>query len=277
MTRLISLGLSEDIGLGDHTTLACVPEKMEGCAHLLIKDKGVLAGVKAVEWILHTFDGRMEMEMMIEDGTEVKPGDVAFLMKGRMRSLLHTERLILNILQRMSGIATETRRYVEAVKGTKARVLDTRKTSPGMRILDKEAVRLGGGGNHRFGLYDMILIKDNHVDAAGGIKEAIERVKTYLQEQRNVFPIEVEVRNREELETVLSYGGVERILLDNFSVEMTAEAVACVGKRYEVESSGNITLENIRNYALTGVNYISVGALTHSVKGLDMSLKVSKG
>ena len=213
------------------------------------------------------------MEVFIEDGSVVKPGDVAFTVSGKIRSLLQTERLMLNIMQRMSGIATMTHRYMEQLKGTKTRVLDTRKTTPGMRILEKEAVKIGGGTNHRIGLFDMILLKDNHIDFAGGISQAIERCHQYLEKRNLNLKIEIEVRSIDELQQVLNKGGVDRIMLDNFTPELTRKAVEMIGGRYETESSGGITLETIRNYAECGVDFVSVGALTHSVKGLDLSFK----
>ena len=271
--QLIELAFSEDIGDGDHTTLCCIPEDAMGQSRLLIKEEGILAGVRVAREVFREFDPTLQMEVFIEDGAHVKPGDVAFIVSGKVQSLLQTERLMLNIMQRMSGIATMTHRYVERLEGTGTRVLDTRKTTPGMRMLEKEAVKIGGGCNHRIGLFDMILLKDNHVDFAGGIEPAIERCHAYLKEKNLDLKIEIEVRNFDELERVLSHGGVNRIMLDNFSVEDTRRAVALVDHRYETESSGGITFDTIRDYAECGVDFISVGALTHSVKGLDMSFK----
>lgn len=273
INELIKLAFAEDIGDGDHTTLSTIPESAKGKVRLLIKEEGVLAGVEVAQQIFHTFDPELKITVLIQDGTEIKPGDVAFTVEGKVQSLLQTERLVLNVMQRMSGIATVTRKYVKKLEGTKARVLDTRKTTPGMRMLEKEAVRIGGGTNHRIGLFDMILLKDNHVDFAGGIKNAIARAKEYSWKKGKQLPIEVEVRNFEELDEVLKVGGIDRIMLDNFSVEDTRKAVEIVNGRYELESSGGITFDTIRDYAETGVDYISVGALTHSVKSLDMSLK----
>jgi nicotinate-nucleotide pyrophosphorylase (carboxylating) len=270
---LIKLAFAEDIGDGDHTTLSSIPESAVGKVQLIIKEDGVLAGVEIAEKIFHTFDPNLVMTVFIHDGTEVKYGDIAFTVEGKVQSLLQTERLSLNVMQRMSGIATTTRKYVKKLEGTKARVLDTRKTTPGMRILEKEAVKIGGGVNHRIGLFDMILLKDNHIDFAGGIKNAIIRAKEYLWQQGKNLPIEIEVRNFDELNEVFETGGVDRIMLDNFTVENTRKAVELTDGKYELESSGGITFDTIRQYAETGVDYISVGALTHSVKSLDMSLK----
>jgi nicotinate-nucleotide pyrophosphorylase len=270
---LICLAFAEDIGDGDHTTLSTIPESAQGKVQLLIKEQGVLAGVEIAEKIFHTFDPDLKIEVFIEDGAEVNPGDVAFTVEGKTRSLLQTERLVLNVMQRMSGIATTTRRYVKKLEGTRTKVLDTRKTTPGMRMLEKEAVRIGGGTNHRIGLFDMILLKDNHVDFAGGIENAIARAKEYSREKGKNLPIEIEVRNFDELNRVLKIGGIDRIMLDNFNVEDTRKAVELVNGRYELESSGGITFDILRDYAETGVDCISVGALTHSVKSLDMSLK----
>ncbi len=271
--RLIDLSFAEDIGDGDHTTLCCIPEDAMGQSKLLIKEPGILAGVEVAKEVFRRFDPTMQVEVFIGDGSKVNVGDVAMIVTGKVRSLLQTERLMLNIMQRMSGIATMTHRYVERLEGTGTRVLDTRKTTPGMRMLEKEAVKIGGGCNHRIGLFDMILLKDNHVDFAGGIEPAIERCHAYLKEKDLDLKIEIEVRNFDELERVLSHGGVNRIMLDNFSVEDTRRAVALVDHRYEIESSGGITFDTIRDYAECGVDFISVGALTHSVKGLDMSFK----
>lgn len=270
---LIKLAFSEDIGDGDHTTLCCIPETAMGKSHLIVKEDGVLAGVEMARRIFHDFDPSLKMTVFIPDGSEVKKGDIAFEVEGKVRSLLQTERLMLNVMQRMSGVATTTRKYVKALEGTKTRVLDTRKTTPGMRMMEKEAVRLGGGTNHRIGLFDMILLKDNHVDFAGGIEQAITRAHNYLKEKGKNLKIEIEVRNFDELEQVLRVGGVDRIMLDNFDIERTKEAVRRVGGRYEIESSGGITFDTLRDYAECGVDYISVGALTHSVKSLDMSFK----
>ena len=270
---LIDLAFAEDIGDGDHTTLCCIPEDAMGKSHLLIKEDGILAGVEVAREVFHRFDPTMQMEVFMEDGAQVKKGDIAFVVSGKVRSLLQTERLMLNIMQRMSGIATMTNKYVKLIDGTGAHVLDTRKTTPGMRMLEKQAVKIGGGVNHRIGLFDMILLKDNHVDFAGGIENAIDRCHHYLNEKGLDLKIEIEVRNFDELQQVLDKGGVNRIMLDNFTVADTKKAVDIINHRFEVESSGGITFDTIRSYAEQGVDFISVGALTHSVKGLDMSFK----
>ena len=269
--KLIDLAFAEDIGDGDHTTLCCIPEDAMGKSHLLIKEYGVLAGVEVAKKVFHRFDPTLKVEVLMGDGTRVKKGDIAMIVTGKVRSLLQTERLMLNIMQRMSGIATMTAKYVERLKGTHTHVLDTRKTTPGMRMLEKQAVKIGGGVNHRIGLFDMILLKDNHVDFAGGIKNAIKRCHAYLKGLD--LKIEIEVRNFDELNQVLTCGGVNRIMLDNFSVADTKKAVDIINGKYETESSGGITFDTIRDYAECGVDYVSVGALTHSVKGLDMSFK----
>ena len=274
--ELIKLAFAEDIGDGDHTTLSTIPESAQGKVQLIIKEDGILAGVEIAGRIFHTFDPDLKITVFIPDGAEVKFGDIAFAVEGKVQSLLQTERLVLNVMQRMSGIATTTRKYVKKLEGTKTRILDTRKTTPGMRMLEKEAVKIGGGTNHRIGLFDMILLKDNHVDFAGGIENAIARAKEYCWKQGKSLPIEIEVRNFDELERVLKIGDLNRIMLDNFNVENTRKAVELVGGRYEIESSGGITYDTLREYAETGVDYISVGALTHSVKSLDMSLKAVK-
>ena len=271
--ELIDLAFAEDIGDGDHTTLCCIPDTAMGKSRLLIKEPGILAGVEIARKIFHRFDPDLKMTVYIEDGTAVKPGDVAFVVEGRVQSLLQTERLMLNVMQRMSGIATMTHRYVKKLEGLHTRILDTRKTTPGMRMLEKEAVKIGGGVNHRIGLFDMILLKDNHVDFAGGIENAISRCHDYLKAKGKDLKIEIEVRNLDELKEVMRVGGVDRIMLDNFSPELTKEAVKIVGGKYEIESSGGITLDTIRDYGESGVVFVSVGALTHSVKGLDMSFK----
>lgn len=271
--RLIDLAFAEDIGDGDHTTLCCIPDTAMGKSHLLIKEDGILAGVEVAKRIFARFDPTMQVEVLIGDGAHVKKGDIAMVVTGKVRSLLQTERLMLNIMQRMSGIATMTAKYVERLKGTKTHVLDTRKTTPGMRMLEKQAVKIGGGMNHRIGLFDMILLKDNHVDFAGGIANAINRCHEYLKEKGLDLKIEIEVRNFDELKQAMDCGGINRIMLDNFSVENTKKAVEMVAGKYETESSGGITFDTIRDYAECGVDFISVGALTHSVKGLDMSFK----
>ena len=263
----------EDIGDGDHTTLCCIPEDATGSSKLLIKEDGILAGIEVAKKVFARFDPTMKVEVLMHDGSRVKKGDVAMIVSGKTRSLLQTERLMLNIMQRMSGIATMTNVYVEKLRGTKTRVLDTRKTTPGMRMLEKQAVKIGGGVNHRIGLFDMILLKDNHIDFSGGISNAINRCHEYLEEKGLKLKIEIEVRSFDELHQVMEHGGVDRIMLDNFSVADTKKAVCVIGGKYETESSGGITLETIRDYADCGVDFVSVGALTHSVKGLDMSFK----
>jgi nicotinate-nucleotide pyrophosphorylase (carboxylating) len=271
--QLISLWFAEDIGDGDHTTLSCIPATATGKSQLIIKEDGVLAGVEVAREIFRAFDPELNMTTFIHDGADVKAGDVAFVVEGRIQSLLQTERLMLNIVQRMSGIATRTREYVKALEGTKTRVLDTRKTTPGLRLLEKEAVKIGGGVNHRIGLYDMILLKDNHVDFAGGVDKAILRAKEYLKENGKKLKIEIEVRNLDELAQVVAVGGVDRIMLDNFTPANTRKAVKIIAGRYETESSGGITFDTLKEYAECGVDFISVGALTHSVKSLDISFK----
>ena len=274
--RLIDLSFAEDIGDGDHTTLCCIPEDAMGKSKLLIKEDGILAGVEIAKEVFHRFDPTMQVEVFMGDGAKVKKGDVAMIVTGKVRSLLQTERLMLNIMQRMSGIATMTSKYVERLEGTHTRVLDTRKTTPGMRMLEKQAVKIGGGCNHRIGLFDMILLKDNHVDFSGGIANAINRCHEYLKGKGLDLKIEIEVRNFDELKQAMDCGGIDRIMLDNFSVADTKKAVEIVGGKYETESSGGITFDTLRDYAECGVEYISVGALTHSVKGLDMSFKAAE-
>lgn len=271
--RLIDLAFAEDVGDGDHTTLCCIPEDAMGKSHLLIKEDGILAGVEVAKRVFAKFDPTMQVEVLINDGTPVKKGDIAMVVTAKVRSLLQTERLMLNIMQRMSGIATMTNKYVERLKGTKTHVLDTRKTTPGLRMLEKQAVKIGGGMNHRIGLFDMILLKDNHIDFCGGITNAITRCHEYLKEKGLNLKIEIEVRNFDELAEAMNCGGINRIMLDNFSVADTKKAVDIVGGKFETESSGGITFDTIRDYAECGVDFISVGALTHSVKGLDMSFK----
>lgn len=272
--ELLDLAFAEDIGDGDHTTLCCIPADEMGKQHLLVKEEGILAGVEIAKKVFHKFDPELKMTVFINDGAHVKPGDVAFVVEGRVRSLLQTERLMLNIMQRMSGIATITAKYMERLKGLKTKVLDTRKTTPGMRMLEKEAVKIGGGMNHRIGLFDMILLKDNHVDFAGGIANAINKANEYIKaNHKDGMKIEIEVRNFDELDEALATGHVDRIMLDNFTPENTKKAVDIVAGRCELESSGGITFDTLRDYGECGVDYISVGALTHSVKGLDMSFK----
>lgn len=270
---IILNALNEDIGDGDHSSLACVPEQATGKATLFVKDAGVLAGVELAQRIFELYDPNLKMDVLLVDGTKVKPGDVAFTVTGSSRSILATERVVLNFMQRMSGIATQTNRIVSLLDGLDTKLLDTRKTTPGIRYMEKWAVRIGGGHNHRFALYDMIMLKDNHIDYAGGIEPAIQRTHEYLQRVGKALKIEIEVRNMEELNEALRVGGFHRIMLDNFTPEEIKNALPLIPANYEVEASGGITLETIRSYAETGVQFISVGALTHSFKSLDMSLK----
>ncbi|MEO8068064.1 MAG: carboxylating nicotinate-nucleotide diphosphorylase [Flavobacteriales bacterium] len=270
---LIDLALAEDIGDGDHTTLGTIPAITKGSARLLVKSNGVLAGVEVAQAIVHRFDPDLHMRTLIGDGATVAVGDIAFTLSGSARSILTVERVLLNFMQRMSGIATLTRAFVDAIDGTACNVLDTRKTTPGMRALEKWAVRLGGGMNHRHGLYDMVMIKDNHTDISGGLPGAIRAAKEYLDAKRLNLGIEVETRNLKEVEQVLATGGVQRIMLDNFNFDDLRKAVLLIGKRFETEASGGITLVNARRFAECGVDFISVGALTHSVPSLDLSLK----
>ena len=271
--ELLDLAFSEDVGDGDHTTLSTIPADAMGRSRLIIKEEGILSGVKIAGKVLHKVDPSIKMTIMIEDGAHVKPGDIAFTAEGPVRSLLIAERTMLNIMQRMSGVATMTRKYQDRLKGLHTRVLDTRKTTPGMRMLEKDAVACGGGTNHRIGLFDMILIKDNHIDFAGSIEKAIERANEYCKANGKDLKIEVEVRSLDDIRRVMAVGGVDRIMFDNFTPELTKEAVKLVNGKYETESSGGITIENLRDYGDAGVDFISVGALTHSVKGLDMSFK----
>lgn len=273
VNELIELAIKEDIGDGDHTSLCCIPQAEHGRMRLLCKQEGIIAGIEIARLVLDRLDPDMRFEQVLEDGDRVKPGDVAFYVSGRLRSLLQAERILLNIMQRMSGVATQTAVYVAKLDGLHTRVLDTRKTTPGMRVLDKMAVKIGGGENHRMGLFDMILLKDNHIDFAGGIEKAVLAAKEYLREKGKDIPIECEVRSLEDIDRVFAAGGVDRIMFDNFTPEMTREAVRKVAGRCETESSGGITLDTLRRYAECGVDFISVGALTHQIKSLDMSLK----
>lgn len=276
LDELIKLWFAEDIGDGDHTTLSSIPDDAMGKQQLIIKEDGIVAGIDVAKKIFAAFDPELRMTQYLNDGDHVKSGDVAFIVEGKVQSLLQTERLMLNIMQRMSGIATRTAEYVKLVEGTKCRVLDTRKTTPGLRLLEKEAVRIGGGCNHRIGLFDMILLKDNHVDFAGGIANAIHRAQEYLKAKGKNLKIEIEVRTFDELQEALNTGGINRIMLDNFSPADTRKAVEIINGRFEVESSGGITYDTLREYAECGVDVISIGALTHSVKSLDMSFKAVK-
>ena len=273
LNHFIESALAEDIGDGDHSSLACVPSNTNGKAHMLIKENGILAGVEVGVAVFKKVDAKLDVTVYISDGTIVRQGDIVLLVEGSRQSILKAERLVLNIMQRMSGIATYTNRIVKLLNGTKTKVLDTRKTTPLLRALEKQAVKIGGGENHRFGLYDMIMLKDNHIDYAGGIETAITQTKKYLNSTNNNLKIEVEARDLNEVKQILAVGGVDRIMLDNFNYEDTRTAVALIGSRCETESSGGITIETIRQYADCGVDYISVGALTHSIKSMDISLK----
>jgi nicotinate-nucleotide pyrophosphorylase (carboxylating) len=273
LKKFIESSLEEDIGDGDHSSIACIPEDAMGKAKLLVKGKGILAGCRIAREVFLTVDRDLNFSQKIYDGSEIEPGDIVFYISGRARSILKSERLVLNIMQRMSGIATNTRSFAEAVRNLKTKVLDTRKTTPGMRFLEKEAVRIGGGFNHRMGLYDMIMLKDNHIDYAGGIEKAISLTLDYLKRSNLDLKIEIEARSLDDVKRIVTFGGVERILLDNFSPGDTREAVRIIDGRYETESSGGITLETIRAFAECGVDFVSVGALTHHISSLDMSLK----
>lgn len=273
LDEIIQFALREDIGEGDHSTLACVPKNATGVAKLLVKENGVLAGVEVAKRIYELYDPSLEVEYYKKDGDAIEIGEIVLQVKGSSQSILSTERLVLNFMQRMSGIATQTARIVKEIDGCSTKLLDTRKTTPGIRYLEKMAVKIGGGENHRFGLYDMIMLKDNHNDYAGGITAAIQKTKHYLAENNKDLRIEIEVRNMKELNEVIQVGGVQRIMLDNFTPTQLSEALKLIPSEYETEASGGITLETIRSYAETGVQFISVGALTHSVKSLDLSLK----
>jgi len=271
--RLIDLAIAEDIGDGDHSSLSCIPANATGKVKLMVKQQGIVAGVDIAKRIFNKIDSAIVFEKLISDGTPVKFGDVVFYASGKDHALLQSERIVLNVMQRMSGIATQTNKYVKLIEGTKAKVLDTRKTTPGMRVFDKMAVKIGGGENHRMGLYDMIMLKDNHVDFAGGIEEAIRKSNEYLTSTSRKLGIEIETRNLSEVERVLKVGNVQRIMLDNFSIEDTRKAVELINCRFETESSGGINLETIRGYADCGVDFISVGAITHQIQSIDMNLK----
>jgi nicotinate-nucleotide pyrophosphorylase (carboxylating) len=273
LREFILNSLSEDLGDGDHSSLACIPSEATGKAELLVKDNGVLAGIRVAMELFSIIDNNLKTEVILDDGARVEPGDIAFYLTGPQQSILKSERLVLNIMQRMSGIATTTSEYVSRLKGLKTKVLDTRKTTPGMRFLEKEAVRIGGGMNHRMGLYDMIMLKDNHIDFAGGIRDAITRTRAYLENNQLNLKIEIEARNLDDVRTILSTGGVDRIMLDNFSIEDTLTAVKEIDGTCETESSGGITFDTIRSYGECGVDFISVGALTHHYKSVDLSLK----
>jgi nicotinate-nucleotide pyrophosphorylase (carboxylating) len=271
--QIIEAALHEDIGTGDHTSLSAIPKTASGKSRLIIKEEGILCGVDIAVKVFEKIDPSLKVTKFLNDGTAIKYGDIAFIVEGSSISILTAERLVLNFMQRMSGIATVTHQYVKQLEGTNARLLDTRKTTPLMRVFEKYAVKTGGGENHRFGLFDMIMIKDNHIDFAGGIAQAISAVKTYLAKNKLDLKIEIEARSLKDVQEILTIGGIDRIMLDNFAPGLMKEAVEMIAGRYETEASGGITLENLREYALTGVNYISVGALTHHIKSLDMSLK----
>jgi nicotinate-nucleotide pyrophosphorylase (carboxylating) len=273
---LINSALSEDIGEGDHTSLACIPEGSMGKAQLTVNEEGILAGMNMAEKVFGKIDPGIRFESHIEDGNTIRPGDIAFKVSGKVHSILKCERLVLNIMQRMSGIATQTNSYVKKLEGLKTKILDTRKTTPGMRLLEKMAVRIGGGENHRKGLFDMILIKDNHIDFAGGIENAITRTREYLKKINKDIKVEIEARNIDEVKEILRIGMIDIIMLDNFTVNDTKEAVDLIKEKYIIESSGKITLDNVRQYAECGVDFISIGELTHRFKSLDMSIKAAK-
>ena len=271
--NLIELAIAEDIGDGDHTSLSTIPSDKRGRMKLLVKQDGIIAGVEIAEMVFQRLDPTVKFEKLIDDGTPVRVGDIVFYVEGRVITLLQAERLVLNIMQRMSGVATQTPEYVKLIEGTGATLFDTRKTTPGMRVLDKMAVKIGGGGNHRMGLFDMILLKDNHIDFSGGVYNAVMKAKEYLKKTGKNLPIEVEPRNLDDIDEVFRAGGADRIMLDNFTPELSREAVAKIAGRAEIESSGGISKANLRDYAETGVDFISVGALTHQIKSLDLSLK----
>lgn len=270
---IIANAIREDVGEGDHSSLACIPEDAMGTAKLLVKDEGIIAGIEFAKQVFHYVDPGLKLDIKITDGSPVKYGDVCFFVSGLSQSILKSERLVLNAMQRMSAIATKTNKYVELLKGTKTKILDTRKTTPGIRVLEKWAVKIGGGENHRFALYDMIMLKDNHIDFCGGITKAIETTKSYLRDHKMRLNIIVEARNLEEIQEILRNEGVYRILIDNFNYEDTRKAVKLIGSKCKTESSGGITMETARKYADCGVDYISSGALTHSVHNMDLSLK----
>ena len=273
LNDFIQNAIKEDVGDGDHSSLSCIPSQATGKAQLLIKEQGILAGIEVAKKVFSAIDSSLKFEQFLFDGNEINKGDRAFIIEGNVHSILKSERLVLNIIQRMSGIATNTKQYTKKILGTKAKILDTRKTTPGNRYLEKLAVKIGGGENHRMGLYDMIMLKDNHIDFAGGIEPAINKATDYLKKHKKDIKIEIEARNLTELKEILRIGNVHRIMLDNFNYDDTREAVKLIDGKYETESSGGITLDTIREYAECGVDFISVGALTHQIKSLDMSLK----
>ncbi len=272
LREFILRSVGEDLGDGDHTSLACIPWDAKGKAELLIKEEGILAGINVAKEVFAAIDSDLKCQFFFEDGSKIKPGDIVLSVQGRQQSILKSERLVLNIMQRMSGIATSTRQYVDRLSGLKTKILDTRKTTPGIRFLEKEAVRIGGGLNHRMGLFDMIMLKDNHIFYAGGVEKAIQKTTEYLRKNNRKLKIEIEACNLEDVRRIISAGGINRIMLDNFNIDDTRSAVKLIDGRYETESSGGITLETVRSYAECGVDFISVGALTHHLKSLDMSL-----
>jgi len=273
INKLIEIAIAEDIGNGDHSSLSCIPESANGKVKLLVKEAGILAGIEITKKVIAQIDKNLKIQVFIEDGAQIKPGDIAFELSGRTISILQAERLILNFMQRMSGIATLTKIYVDKISDLKTKILDTRKTTPGLRLIEKQAVKIGGGTNHRIGLFDMMMLKDNHIDFAGGIENAIIKANEYKKAKNLNIKIEIEVRNFEELNKVLQNGNIDIIMLDNFTVADTEKAVKLIAQRYQTESSGGITLETLRDYALCGVDFISIGALTHQIKSLDLSLK----
>ena len=278
MTReeIIRQSILEDVGDGDHSSLACIDKSNQGSMQLLVKEDGIIAGIEVAKEVLAIIDPGIKMEQLLHDGDRIHKGDIAFIITGSVQSMLTAERTVLNFMQRMSGIATETNRYVKMVEGTNVTILDTRKTTPNMRYFEKYAVKVGGAENHRFGLFDMIMLKDNHIDFAGGIEQAIDRTRNYLREKNLNLKIEIETRSLDDVRRVMAHGGVDRIMLDNFTPDLIREAVKIIGGKYETEASGGITDETLRQYAETGVDYISVGALTHHIKSLDLSLKFRK-
>lgn len=272
LREFILRSVGEDLGDGDHSSLACIPWEALGKAELLVKEEGILAGVDVAKEVFSIIDGEMKCDIYIRDGSRIKPGDIVLNIQGRQQSILKSERLVLNIMQRMSGIATSTNQYVERLSGLKTRILDTRKTTPGFRFLEKEAVRIGGGLNHRMGLFDMIMLKDNHIFYAGGVENAIRKTNEYLRKNNRKLKIEIEAQNLDDVRKIIATGGINRIMLDNFNLEDTRTAVKMIDGRFETESSGGITLDTVRSYAECGVDFISVGALTHHLKSLDMSI-----
>lgn len=272
LKEFIQRSVREDLGDGDHTSLACVPWDATGKAELLIKAEGILAGINVAKEVFAAIDSDLKCQYFFEDGSKIKPGDVVLSVQGRQQSILKSERLVLNIMQRMSGIATSTRQYVDRLSGLKTKILDTRKTTPGLRFLEKEAVKIGGGLNHRMGLFDMIMLKDNHIYYSGGIEKAIQKTNEYLRKNNKELKIEIEASNLEDVRRIIAVGGINRIMLDNFNIDDTRSAIKLIDGRYETESSGKITLETVRSYAECGVDFISVGALTHHLQSLDMSL-----